>query len=75
MSDKNNTNSSAVRKFYSVTEFHELIGEAVSKVQVYRMIRRGEIPAKYLGEKILIPAVWVDNFMDMSNCSNSSVAQ
>ena len=66
MANKKNSVSSVVKKFYTVTEFHELVGDVVSKAQVYRMIRKGDIPVKYIGQKVLIPAVWVDNFLDDS---------
>ena len=66
MANKKNSVSSVVKKFYTVTEFHELIGDVVSKAQVYRMIRKCDIPVKYIGQKVLIPAVWVDNFLDDS---------
>ena len=66
MASKKKDLSGMVKRFYTVSEFHELIGEAVSKVQIYRMIRRGEIPAKFFGQKQLIPAAWVDNFLDDS---------
>ena len=66
MSTEKKDLSNLVKRFYTVAEFHELISQAVSKVQIYRMIRRGEIPVKYFGQKALIPGAWVDNFLDDS---------
>ena len=60
MENKKNT-----RVFYSVGQFCELLGEGtVSKSYIYQKIRKGDIPVKYFGIKPLIPAAWVDDFIN-----------
>ena len=52
------------KRFYTVKEFHEELGCIISKTQVYRMIDRGEIPVRKIGDKIVIPADWVQNYLN-----------
>lgn len=52
------------RKFYTVSQLIEYFGSGViSRGSIYLMIKRGEIPTVRIGERILIPASWVDQFM------------
>ena len=46
------------KKFYSVAEVVEIIGN-ISKGNVYRLIKRGEIPAMYIGQRPFVPFSWV----------------
>lgn len=46
------------KKFYSVSEVVEIIGN-ISKGNVYRLIKKGEIPAMYIGQRPFIPCSWV----------------
>ena len=46
------------KKFYSVSEVVEIIGN-ISKGNVYRLIKRGEIPAMYIGQRPFVPCSWV----------------
>lgn len=46
------------KKFYSVSEVVEIIGN-ISKGNVYRLIKRGDIPAMYIGQRPFIPCSWV----------------
>lgn len=56
------------RKFYTVSQLAEYLGEnVISKGAVYSMIKKGEIPSMQLGDRILIPAQWVENFMETAN--------
>lgn len=56
------------RKFYTVAQLTEYFGdEVISKGAVYSMIKKGEIPSVQLGERILIPAQWVEDFMENAN--------
>lgn len=51
------------RRFFTVAQLMNYLGKGViSQQQLYRNIREGKIPAKYLGSKILIPAAWVEEF-------------
>ena len=60
-------NNKPNRKFYSVNQFFELLGEGVvSKSYIYQKIRKGEIPVTYFGTKPLIPVAWVDKFIASS---------
>lgn len=53
------------KKFYTVSQLGEYLGkDIVSKGTIYLMIKRGEIPASYIGTKPLIPAWWVDDFIN-----------
>lgn len=52
------------RKFFTVAQLIEYLGNGViSKGSIYLMIRKGEIPTVRIGERILIPATWVEQFM------------
>lgn len=46
------------KKFYSVAEVVDIIGN-ISKGNVYRLIKRGEIPAMYIGQRPFVPCSWV----------------
>ena len=51
------------RKFFSVAQLMDYLGKGViSRQQLYKIIREGKIPVKYIGKKILIPASWVEEF-------------
>lgn len=52
------------RKFFTVSQLIEYFGNGViSRGSIYLMIKKGEIPIVRIGERILIPASWVDQFM------------
>lgn len=52
------------RKFFTVAQLIEYLGNGViSKGSIYLMIKKGEIPTVRIGERILIPATWVEQFM------------
>ena len=52
------------RKFFTVSQLIEYFGNGViSRGSVYLMIKKGEIPTVRIGERILIPATWVEQFM------------
>ena len=51
-------------KFFTVSQLIEYFGNGViSRGSIYLMIRKGEIPTVRIGERILIPATWVEQFM------------
>ena len=50
--------------FYTVIQFLDYIGHCVSKAAVYQKIANGEIPVQHFGSRKLIPAAWVDNFVN-----------
>lgn len=52
------------RRFYTVSQLHDELSDVVSKGQLYRMINRGEIPVRKIGTKIVVPADWVENFLN-----------
>lgn len=52
------------QKFYSVNQFLDYIGNCVTKAAVYQKIANGEIPVQHFGSRKLIPATWVDNFVN-----------
>ena len=52
------------RKFFTVSQLIEYFGNGViSRGTIYLMVKKGEIPTVRLGERILIPATWVEQFM------------
>ena len=52
------------RKFFTVSQMIEYFGNGViSRGSIYLMIKKGEIPTVRIGERILIPATWVEQFM------------
>lgn len=53
------------KKFYTVLDLYYELGGIVTKTQIYRMINAGEIPSRRIGTKIVIPAVWVHNYVNM----------
>lgn len=57
---ENNVN----RRFYTVAQLHQELEGVISKGQVYRMIKKGEIPTRRIGDKIVIPADWVQNYLN-----------
>lgn len=56
-------NPTPKKLFYTVDELHNLMTDTVSKATIYYLIKQGKIPSKRLGEKPLIPAAWVDDFL------------
>ena len=57
------------KKFYTVQEFFELTGHAIAKNTIYKYIRDGKIPAKRFGDRHLILASFVNEFMNNPNFS------
>ena len=52
------------RKFFTVSQLIEYFGNGViSRGSIYLMIKKSEIPTVRIGERILIPATWVEQFM------------
>ena len=52
------------RKFFTVSQLVDYFGNGViSRSSVYLMIKKGEIPTVRIGERILIPASWVEQFV------------
>lgn len=57
------------KNFYSVNELIAIIGEGViSKATIYNQIRCGKIPVTYFGCRALIPAYWVEQFVNANRC-------
>jgi hypothetical protein len=54
------------KRFFTVLEFYELTGRAVTKTQIYRMCNEGQIPHKKLGAKVLLNGNWVRDFLNDS---------
>jgi len=57
------------RRFFDVTEICEITG--VSRPTVFRAIKRGEIKAKKLGRKLLIPASFIEELEGGNGDGNS----
>lgn len=53
------------KKFYTVMDFYREMGGIITKTQIYRMIGAGEIPTRRIGTKIVIPAAWVHEYVNM----------
>lgn len=52
------------KRFYTVKEFHAMLGGVVTKSMIYKMIEAGEIPTRRIGNKIVIPADWVKAYLE-----------
>lgn len=56
------------RKFFTVSQLVEYLGQGViSRGTIYLMVKKGDIPTVRIGERILIPASWVDQFINNAN--------
>ena len=52
------------RKFFTVSQLVEYLRQGViSRGTIYLMIKKGDIPTVRIGERILIPASWVEQFV------------
>lgn len=61
------------KKFFTVQQFCEYIGSDVfTPAAVYDQVKNGNIPIQQLGSKILIPATWVENFVNGAKCKKVS---
>lgn len=52
------------RNFYTVDEFYNLLDGCVSKTSIYYQIKNNKIPFKKFGEKPLLPAAYVESFLN-----------
>ncbi len=52
------------KKFYTVKEFYAEIGGVVTKSQIYRLIKQGDIPTRKIGSKLVLSAEWVNDFLN-----------
>ena len=52
------------KKFYSVADFHQALGGIITKSQIYKMIKEGEIPTRRIGNKVVLSADWVRAYID-----------
>jgi len=53
------------KRFFTVREFHQAIGGVVTRSQIYRMIQNGEIPVRRIGNKVVLSADWVSNYINV----------
>lgn len=52
------------KRFYTVAQLVEFFGkDVISKSSIHQRIKKGEIPTKVIGQKHLIPASWVNDFL------------
>ena len=56
-------NETTKRLYYTVDELYQLLTGCVSKQSIYYQIKVGKIPEKRFGEKPLIPASYVEDFL------------
>ena len=54
------------RQFYTVKELRQHLGGVVTTGTIYKCIRNKEIPAVKFGTKILVPASWVRENIDIT---------
>ena len=52
------------KRFYTVKEFHTMLYGVITRSMIYKMIDAGDIPFRYIGNKIIIPAGWVDTYIN-----------
>lgn len=53
------------RATYSILEAAQIIGIGISLCR--ELVKRGEIPAKILGRRVVIPKKALDNWMELPN--------
>lgn len=53
------------KRYYTVSEFREELGDVITRQQVYRMISKGEVPVRRLGTKIVIDGDWVRAYVNI----------
>ena len=51
------------KNFYTIDDFAKEVDGCLAKSTVYRYVKQGVIPSKKLGNKILIPATYVKDFL------------
>ena len=55
-------------RFLTVKQFCEYLGDnVVTPYTIYDLIKKKEIPAVTIGNKILIPMVWVEEYFNVEN--------
>ena len=55
-------------RFLTVKQFCEYLGDnVVTPYTIYDLIKKKEIPAITIGNKILIPMVWVEEYFNVEN--------
>ena len=51
------------KRYYTVAQFHEQLSGVITKSQIYNLIKKGEYPSRKIGKKIVLPAEWVDKYI------------
>lgn len=55
-------------RFLTVKQFCEYLGDnVVTPYTIYDLIKKKEIPGVTIGNKILIPMVWVEEYFNVEN--------
>ncbi len=52
------------KRFFTVKEFQLLLDGVVTRSMIYKMITAGEVPIRKIGRKIVIPADWVNAYIN-----------
>ena len=60
------------KNFFTVRETAEALGNVVSKQYLYSLIRTNKIPSVAIGNKIVIPAAWVQMQLEKSSLTEVS---
>lgn len=60
------------KNFYTVRETVEVLGNVVSKQYLYRLVHSNRIPSVAIGNKIVIPAAWVQKQLEQSSVTEES---
>ncbi|WP_293830608.1 helix-turn-helix domain-containing protein [uncultured Phascolarctobacterium sp.] len=58
------------KNFYTVKEFHKILGNTTCITSIYNQIKAGKIPVTYIGNRTLIPGYWVEEFCKMYKCTS-----
>jgi excisionase family DNA binding protein len=53
------------RNFYNLAELQELLDGQVSRIHLYNLVKRGEIPSCKFGKRLLIPASYVHTLINL----------
>lgn len=60
------------KKFFTIKETVEALGNVVSRQYLYSLIRNNQIPSVAIGTKIVIPAAWVQKQLELSKLTEVS---
>lgn len=58
-------NENREKRYYTVSEFREEMGNTLTRQYIYKLIDEGQIPIRKIGKKILIDGAWARSYINM----------